>query len=112
VRNFPFLWSPCHYRKNTWLLLICAAMLIYDGRPVQAWGNEMIRRCCERSNWDGIVPRADLENQLREKGIDIEYNEKRWIVIPRWLVLFPLKGRFPVRADRALMGEWTCTSAR
>jgi hypothetical protein len=41
-------------------------MLIYDGRPVQAWGNEMIRRCCEMSNWDGIVPRA--ENQLREKG--------------------------------------------
>jgi hypothetical protein len=55
---------------------------VYEGRPVLAWGEEMVCRRCERDNLDGIVPTQHLEDKLREKGIKIEYNAKGYIVIP------------------------------
>jgi hypothetical protein len=55
---------------------------VYEGRPVQAWGKEMICNRCKDSNWDGIVPTPALLSKFEEKGLKVDYNAKGFIIIP------------------------------
>ena len=54
------------------------------GRPVKIWNDAMICNRCEKSNWDGIVPRDGFLRRLKDAGVNgPELNDKGFIPIPR-----------------------------
>jgi hypothetical protein len=55
---------------------------VYDGKPVQGWDKIMVCNRCSAANWDGIVPTPALISKFEEKGIQVDYNAKGFIVIP------------------------------
>jgi len=80
VNNDDYMRYPC---------VVCGQPFIfgphrYEGRPIKSWNDVMVCNRCEKSNWDGIVPRDDLLRRLKQAGVESPaFNDKGFIPIPR-----------------------------